>query len=146
MIFTFIPLMLMAGAAYLHSRTLFGDQVSAQMGNQLAAELNQLNLAIKAKQTLLDNLIRQPDFDSKLDFAISADPHSDNFSTLRNNLSQQMRSPTPQAGNATFNQFFLMLPNGMAWIPARSSGRCGPTMNCALVQRRTLVSKIPSGS
>ena len=113
MIFTFIPLILMAGATYLRSRTLLGDQVSAQMRNQLAAELNQLDLAIKAKQVHLDNFVRQPDFDSELDSAISADPHSINFSTIRNNLSQQMRLLTPQVGNVTFNQFFLMLPDGI---------------------------------
>ena len=83
------------------------------MRNQLAAELNQLDLAIKAKQTRLDNFVRQPDFDSELDSAISADPHSINFSTIRNNLSQQMRSLTPQVGNVTFNQFFFMLPDGI---------------------------------
>ncbi len=113
MIFAFTPLLLMAGAFYFRSRTLLGNQVSAQMRNQLAAELNQLDLANKVRQIRLDNLVRQPDFDSELDSAISADPHSINFTEIRNNLSQQMRSLTPQADNATFNQFFLMLPDGI---------------------------------
>jgi len=113
MAFTFIPIILMAGAAYLRSRTLFGDQVTAQMQNQLTNQLNQLDLAIKAKQIRLDNFVRQPDFDSELDSAIAGDPHSANFSTIRDNLSEQMRTLTPQVGNITFNQFFLMLPNGI---------------------------------
>ncbi len=113
MAFTFIPIILIAGAAYLRSRTLFGNQVTAQMQNQLTNQLNQLDLAIKAKQIRLDNFVRQPDFDSELDSAIAGDPHSTNFSTIRDNLSEQMRTLTPQVGNITFNQFFLMLPNGI---------------------------------
>ena len=68
--FTFIPIILIAGAAYWRSRTLFGDQVSAQMQNQLTDQLNRLDLAIKTKQSRLDNFIRQPDFDGELDAAI----------------------------------------------------------------------------
>ena len=111
--FTFIPIILIAGAAYWRSRTLFGDQVSAQMQNQLTDQLNRLDLVIKTKQNRLDNFIHQPDFDGELDAAITENPHSNNFSTIRDNLSGQMRTLTPQMGNVTFNQFFLMLPDGI---------------------------------
>ena len=111
-IFTFIPLILMGGAAYLRSRALFGNQVSAQMQNQLTAELNQLDLTIKAKQIRLDRLVRQPVFDAELDSALSEDPHSLNFSTTRSDLSEAMRALTPEVGKVTFNQFFLLRPDG----------------------------------
>ena len=110
--FTFIPIVLIAGAAYWRSRTLFGDQVSAQMQNQLTNQLNQLDLAIKTKQFYLNNFVSQLNFDSELDAAITEDPQSTNFSIIRDNLSDQMRTLTPGVGNITFNQFFLMLPDG----------------------------------
>jgi GAF domain-containing protein/HAMP domain-containing protein len=118
-ILTFIPFILMAGTAYWRSRVLFGDQISAQMQNQLASQLNQFDLAIKTKQIRLDNLARQPGFDSELDSALSEGPQSVDFSTIRNDLSEQIRAVTPQVGKATFDQFFLMRPNGIIQIASQ---------------------------
>jgi GAF domain-containing protein/HAMP domain-containing protein len=111
-VFTFIPFILMAGAAYWRARTVFGDQITGQMQNQMNDQLNQLDLVIKAKQIRLDHLVRQPDFDSKLDSALSESPQNPDFTNVRNSVSETMRALNPQAGKATFNQFFLMLPNG----------------------------------
>ena len=87
-ILTFIPFTLMAGIAYWRSRTLFGDQITSQMQSQLTAELNQLDLTIKAKQIRLDHLVRQSDFDNDLSSALSENSQSTDFSIVRNNLTE----------------------------------------------------------
>jgi GAF domain-containing protein/HAMP domain-containing protein len=119
MIFTFIPFILMAGTAYWRARTLFGDQISVQMQNQMNVQLNQLDLIIKAKQIRLDHLIRQPGFDNELTSALSESPQSPDFAATRNNLSEEMRALNPQIGKVTFNQFFFMLPNGTIKIASQ---------------------------
>jgi len=118
-IFTFIPLLLMGGAAYLRSRALFGDQVTSQMQSQLTAELNQLDLTIKAKQIRLDHLVRQPDFENNLSSALAEDQQSLDFPTIRDNLSNAVRTLTPQVGTVSFHQFFLMRPNGTIQIASQ---------------------------
>ena len=73
----------MAGAAYWRSRTLFGNQVTVQMQNQLSDQLSQLDLSIKTKQIRLDNFVRQSEFDNELDSALSEDPQNVNFAALQ---------------------------------------------------------------
>jgi hypothetical protein len=121
MIFTFIPFIAMAGVAYWRASTLFSDQITVQMQNQMTAQLNQLDLIIKAKQIRLDYLLRQPDFDSALNTALSTDSQSIQFPAIRNNLSEAMRALNPQVGRATFNQFFLMLPDGSVKMASQPS-------------------------
>jgi GAF domain-containing protein/HAMP domain-containing protein len=120
-IFTFIPLILMAGAAYWRARTVFGDQITGQMQNQMKDQLNQLDLVIKSKQIRLDYLLRQSDFEGQLNSALSESPQNPDFANIRTSISETMRTLNPQAGKATFNQFFLMLPNGSIQLASHSS-------------------------
>ncbi|MGE5138589.1 MAG: hypothetical protein ACM3JD_03920, partial [Rudaea sp.] len=62
LIFTFIPLILMGGAAYLRARALLQDQVVRQMQAQLTDQVGQVDLSAKTKEIRLDRLVRNPDF------------------------------------------------------------------------------------
>ena len=64
LIFTFIPLILMGGAAYLRARTLLRDQVVRQMQAQLTDQLGQVDLSAKTKEIRLDRIVRRSDFES----------------------------------------------------------------------------------
>src|SRR5574341_849727 len=70
LIFTFIPLILMAGSAYLRARTLLREQVVQQMQNLMITQLNQVNVIIKTKEIRLDRLIRRDDFSTALESAL----------------------------------------------------------------------------
>lgn len=118
-IFTFIPLTLMAGAAYFRSRTLLHDQVVGQMQTQMNTQLAQVELGIKTKEIRLDRLVRSPGFASDFETALHANPQSIEFSNLRNTITQEMRTLNPEAGKITFNQFFLMKTDGTIQIASK---------------------------
>ena len=118
-IFTFIPLTLMAGAAYFRSRTLLRDQVVSQMQTQLTTQLAQVDLEIKTKEIRLDRLVRSPNFASDFEMALHANPQGTDFQTLRGTITNEMRTLAPETGKATFNQFFLMKPNGTIQIASK---------------------------
>src|SRR5512135_3185106 len=60
LIFTFIPLIIMAGAAYLRSRALLREQVVGQMQAQLRDQLSRLDIDVKTKEIRLDRLVHGP--------------------------------------------------------------------------------------
>lgn len=119
MIFTFIPLTLMSGAAYLRARTLLRDQVVNQMQAQMTTQLNQVDLAIKTKEIRLDRLVRSQTFASDFEVALHANPQSAEFTNVRNNINNEMRTLNPESGKATFNQFFLMKTDGTIGIASK---------------------------
>jgi GAF domain-containing protein/HAMP domain-containing protein len=120
-IFTFIPFILMSGAAYLRARTLLRDQVVNQLQTQLTTQLRQADLAIKTKEIRLDRLIRSPDFKIGFQQALMTDRGAAEFAALRDNLANDVQAISPQNGKATFNQYFVMLPNGVIQIASKPS-------------------------
>ncbi|HEX2697846.1 MAG TPA: GAF domain-containing protein, partial [Anaerolineales bacterium] len=110
--FTLIPMGLIAGASYLRARTLLREQVLSQMQLQLTAEVKQTDLAIKTKEIRLDRLVRSPNFASQMEIALHSNPQSSEFEALRDDFTHQVRALNPESGKATFNQYFLMRPDG----------------------------------
>lgn len=123
LIFTFIPLILMAGAAYLRTRALLREQVINETQSQMSTQLNQMEQAVKAKAIRLDRLIRTPDFASQIEAALSLDPRSEQFSAVRNNFNDQIRAL------ATFNQFMLMMPDGTVRLASKPEWESLPLKN-----------------
>ncbi len=119
MVFTFIPLTLISGAAYFRSRTLLHDQVVSQMQTQITTQLSQVDLAIKTKEIRLDRLVRSQSFASNFEMALHANSQSTDFQTLRATFSNEIHSLTPETGKTTFNQFFLMRPDGTIQISSK---------------------------
>src|SRR5512137_770342 len=99
LVFTFIPLALMGGAAYLRARALLRDQVVGQMQAQISDQVGQVELAIKTKEIRLDRLVRSPDFISKVVEVLSAPPGQ--LGPLRDEFTQDFRAVNPEVGRAT---------------------------------------------
>jgi hypothetical protein len=85
LIFTFIPLVLMGGAAYLRSRTLMQDQVAGQLRVQIVDQLGDVDLAIKTKRIRLDRLVRAPGLLALAESALRGNPASND--ALRTEMS-----------------------------------------------------------
>ncbi len=62
LIFTFIPLALMAGVAYFRARTLLQQQAVTQSQNLLSAQLNIIDSEVTNKETQLEHLLESSDF------------------------------------------------------------------------------------
>src|SRR5512146_2039563 len=70
LIFTFIPLIVMAGAAYLRSRALLREQVVDQMQAQLESSLSHTDTAVKTKEIRLDRLARGANRSAQIEGAL----------------------------------------------------------------------------
>ena len=62
LIFTFIPLALMAGVAYFRTRTLLQQQAVTQSQNLLSAQINIIDHEVTNKEIQLEYLLESSDF------------------------------------------------------------------------------------
>ena len=106
LVFTFIPLALMGGAAYLRSRALLQSQVVAQMQVQIVDQVGDVDLSIKTKRIRLDRLVRNADFQSTAQRALNSGGVG--VESLRTEMNELVRATSLEGGRATFNHYFLM--------------------------------------
>lgn len=118
-IFTFIPLILMAGAAYLRARDILRQQVVGQMQAQLRERLGQVDLTIKTKEIRLDRLVRGESRAAQLESLLHNASTTADYSALRTDLSNQLRSVDVDTGRATFSEFFLADTAGTIRLASR---------------------------
>src|ERR1700690_3594523 len=92
MIFTFIPLTLMAGAAFLRSRTLLREQVVTQTQSLMTAQIQQMDSDVKTKNIRLDRIVRLPDIATLINTALTTNPKSADFNSIQADFGQQVRA------------------------------------------------------
>lgn len=112
LIFTFIPLALMAGAAYFRARTLMREQVVAQSEGLLTNQLKIIDREIKNKETQLKRQAASEDFSVIIEIALHANPQNDQFREIRNNFIDQFQINNGQNDRPVFDQFFLLGADG----------------------------------
>ena len=90
LIFTFIPLALMAGAAYFRARTLLRDQAITQSENLLSNQLKIVDGEIKKKEAKLDEQVASEEFSTLVEIALHANPQSDQFRDIRTRFTENL--------------------------------------------------------
>jgi GAF domain-containing protein/HAMP domain-containing protein len=119
LIFTFIPLTIMAGAAFLRSRTLLREQVITQTQGLMTSQIQQMDLTVKTKNIRLDRMVRLPNISNQIDLALKTDPKSPEFNTVKDDFIQELRASNLVDGKATFNDFLLMKSDGTVLIASK---------------------------
>ena len=119
-LFTFIPLTLMGGAAYGRARTLLRQQVIAQMQTSMTTRLTPVDLSIKTKEIRLDRLVRGPGFAADVASALGMRRESTDFPALRQSIHAQIGALNQEEGQAIFNQFILLRPDGVIHMSSRT--------------------------
>ncbi len=112
LIFTFIPLALMAGAAYFRARTLLREQAVIQSQNLLTNQLKIIDREISNKQAQLERQLESNDFAILIELALHANPQSDQFRGIRNEFIKEFQSLNMQENRPVFDQFFLVDTDG----------------------------------
>jgi len=120
LVFTFIPLALMAGVAYFRARTLLREQAIAQSQNLLVNQLKLIDHEIKNKEALLEHLLADADFAIVVELALHANPQSAEFSEIRRNFVNNFRKINEQQGTPVFDQYFLMDTKGNIKVASSS--------------------------
>ncbi len=116
MIFTFIPLTLMAGAAFLRSRALLREQVVNQTQSLMTAQIQQMNSDVKTKNIRLDRIVRLPVIANLINTALTTNPKNTGFETIQGNFVRQVSALNIAGDKPTFNDFMLMKADGTVLI------------------------------
>ncbi len=116
---TIIPLIVMGGAAYWRSTGLLRDQAVEQMQTLLNGQLNDVILLLKTKSIRLERLANRAELGSLFQQALHVNHKSTDFNSLRGQLVTQFHSINSDEENPTFNQFFLIRPNGIIQMAAK---------------------------
>src|SRR5512133_2015363 len=121
LIFTFIPLALMAGAAYLRARTLLQEQAITQSQNLLSTQLKIIDREVTNKEEYLKHLLDGSDFTILTELALHANPNSNEFREIRNRLIAEFANLSLQEDAPAFDQFLLLDPDGNVKISSNAA-------------------------
>ncbi len=116
---TLIPLIIMAGSAYLRSRDLLQQQAVTQMQTLLNGQTDDVVLLLKTKNIRLERLTNREDLASLLQQALHSNRKSTTFNSLRRQVLDQIRVMNADQANPTFDQVFLVRPNGTIQMATR---------------------------
>lgn len=134
LIVTFIPLALMAGAAYLRARTLLQEQAVAQSQNLLSTQLKIIDHEITNKENQLGHLLESSDFTILTELALHANSKGSEFHKIRNGIIQEFKNLNTLEETPSFNQFLLLDTNGTIRIASNSAWE-GMTLDPAFFEQ-----------
>ncbi len=120
LIFTFIPLALMAGVAYFRARTLLQQQSVTQSQNLLTVQLKNIDREVTNKETKLEHLLESSDFKILVELALHANTKSNEFHEIRNGILQEFNDLNAHEDAPAFDQFLLLDANGNVKIASNS--------------------------
>ncbi len=136
LIFTFIPLALMAGAAYFRARALLREQAVIQSENLLTNQLKIINREISDKETLLDHQLANENFTILLELGLHANPQSSQFRGIRDDFINEFQKLNSQENRPVFDQFFLVDSKGNIKIASNAEWQ-GQTIDSAILDKTT---------
>ena len=121
LIFTFIPLVLMAGAAYFRTRALLRDQAITQTENLLSNQVKIVNEEVLAKQEKFESLLASSDkFPTIVELALHANPKSREFREIREAFVGEIQKSNTQNNRPVFDHFFLVDKDGSVKISSNA--------------------------
>ncbi len=132
LIFTFIPLALMAGTAYFRTRTLLREQANNQAQNLFVSQLNIINREVGDKEVHFQDLLAGSDFQIMLELALHSDPKTDEFQVLRDGILQEFSAMNRHENMPAFDQFLLLDTNGNIKIATEEKWQ-GETLDPAII-------------
>lgn len=120
LVFTFIPLALMAGAAYLRTRALLQEQAVTQSQNLLITQLKIIDREVGNKEARLEHLLESSDFTILIELALHANPQSPEFREIRNGVMDEFRNLNIQEDTPAFDHFFLLDTSGIITVASKA--------------------------
>ncbi|MEN9563599.1 MAG: hypothetical protein RIR73_1843, partial [Chloroflexota bacterium] len=112
LIFTFIPLALMSGAAYFRARALLRDQASTQTKNLLANQIEVVTREVQLKETKLLKQFEGEDATVLIETALHANPQSNQFRDIRNRFTENLLVKGSAGYLESFDSFLLVDDDG----------------------------------
>jgi GAF domain-containing protein/HAMP domain-containing protein len=111
-VFSLIPLLLMAGATYLASRNLLRAQAVAQMQSLVTGQMKDAQDRMKIKQIRLDRTVHRPDFASAVQTLLHQTRVSPYFIEGQRLIASVFDELNREGVDPIFNQYFIIDPSG----------------------------------
>lgn len=122
LIFTFIPLALMAGAGYLRARSLLREQTIQQARGLLLSHSSALQDEIRHKESHLEYFLTpESDFPILFELAVNTNQKSPQFADLRASTLEELLRIEGGEQNRSFDQYLLLDRNGIIKISSNSN-------------------------
>ncbi|MFN8413781.1 MAG: GAF domain-containing protein [Anaerolineales bacterium] len=117
--FTFIPLALMAGAAYLRAQSLLREQAVKQSENLIVSQLSVVQEKIQDKEEQLKHLLSSSDFSILTELAVHANPKSNEFKQIRKSVVTEFENLDKEQGTPVFSQYMLVDTEGVVKVSTK---------------------------
>ncbi len=111
LIFTFIPLVSMAGVAYLRAQTLLREQANAQLKNLLANQVGEIERDIRERERELQSRFEGEEAAVLIEAALHANRQSDQFQSIRREFFETLLD-SPTGNMAGYDGFILLDDDG----------------------------------
>lgn len=138
LIFTFIPLALMAGAAYFRAQTLLRGQAEKQSESLIVAQLGVIQEKITGKEEILKHLLSSSDFSILTELALHANPQSDEFKQIRKSVIAEFTNLNKEQSTSPFNQYMLVDTNGIVKVSSKEEWQGATITDLSLLQQATI--------
>lgn len=115
LVFTIIPLVLMASTAYLRARTLLREQAIAQAENLIVNQISAVEKELEQKEKELEQNRNNRVFLALVETSRRSNPTSQQFSDVRSKLIAEL-----QGGQSGFDQFFIIDNEGSIVIASNA--------------------------
>ncbi|MCC6984972.1 MAG: GAF domain-containing protein [Anaerolineales bacterium] len=120
LIFTLVPLVLMAGAAYLRARMLLREQANTQLESLLLNQTEVVRKNVAAREDALQALITGEDAALLIETALHANPKSSQFTSIRASFLDLFPERSDGAAQS-FEEYLLINPDGVIVIASNEA-------------------------
>ncbi|MBI5965400.1 MAG: GAF domain-containing protein [Chloroflexi bacterium] len=112
LIFSFIPLALMAVVGYFRARALLREQAVTQSQNLLTNQLKIIDREIINNEALIERQFADQNFRTLIELGLHANPQSSQFRQIRSDFVSEFQRLNTQQNTPVFDQYFLMDTKG----------------------------------
>jgi hypothetical protein len=120
LIFTVLPLALVAGVVYFRSQYLLREQAIRQTEGVLTTQMDVINGQIKDKEARLAHLLTSSDFNILTELALHANPVSNEFKEIRASVIREFENLNAEGSTPAFDQFLIIDPTGLVKVASRA--------------------------
>lgn len=120
LIFTFIPLALMAGAAYYQAQALLRDQALRQSEMLMGSQLEAVNRLAGDNEAWLEHLTDSSDFNILSLLAMNVNPGGGEFREIRSSIIKEFNNVSGE-NSAAFDQFMIVDDQGLIKVASNSA-------------------------
>ncbi|HNF94074.1 MAG TPA: hypothetical protein PLQ75_05440, partial [Anaerolineales bacterium] len=144
LIFTFIPLALMASVAYFRARSLLREQAVSQLENLITNQVNVVGQNVLSKEAILKEKLAETETKSLINAVLAESPQSSQLSSIRNNLISSIAEETTSGGINSFDDFLIVDKDGIVRLATNTKWQ-GAAVDPALFNFEETQSKLLQG-